>query len=74
MMRTTAVELGLACGIAVTPRSGAEVKEHGIPNTVSLAWYVGRSVHLARQRKTSYIEAIVSSVDTLLPSCRVIHP
>ncbi|KAI1618803.1 hypothetical protein EDD36DRAFT_455110 [Exophiala viscosa] len=58
MMRTAAVELGLSCGVALTPRSGLEVRSHGIPNTISLAWYIGRSVHLARQRKTSYVDAI----------------
>lgn len=61
-MRTAAVELGLSCGIALAPRSGLEVKTHGVPNTISLAWYIGRSIHLARQRKTSYVDAIVSTM------------
>ena len=61
-MRKTAVELGLACGVSAAPRTGAEIKSHAVPHTMSLAWYIGRAIHLARQRKTNYFEAIVSGV------------
>ncbi|KAH7310665.1 hypothetical protein B0I35DRAFT_358305 [Stachybotrys elegans] len=58
LLRTTAVELGLGCAVCSKPLPGAVIKSHGIPNTLSLAWYLGRAIHQARRRKESYIDAI----------------
>ncbi|KAK7417608.1 hypothetical protein QQX98_004429 [Neonectria punicea] len=58
ILRTTAIELGLGCAVCANPLPGSAVKSHGVPNTLSLAWYLGRAVHLARRKKTSYVDAI----------------
>ncbi|PON23479.1 hypothetical protein TGAM01_v207713 [Trichoderma gamsii] len=58
MLRTQAIELGLSCAACSAPLSGSVVKEYGIPNSLSLTWYLGRAIHQARRRKTSYIDAI----------------
>lgn len=60
IIRTTAVELGLTCASSTNPLPGSAIKAHGIPNTLSQAWYLGRAVHLARRNKASYVDAIVS--------------
>ncbi|KAM0454186.1 hypothetical protein ACHAPV_008654 [Trichoderma viride] len=58
MLRTSAIELGLSCAACSAPLPGSVVKEYGIPNSLSLTWYLGRAIHQARRRKTSYIDAI----------------
>ncbi|RSL84190.1 hypothetical protein CEP52_016504 [Fusarium oligoseptatum] len=58
ILRNTAIELGLGCAVCANPLSGAAIKSHGVPNTLSLAWYLGRAVHAARRKKSSYIDAI----------------
>ncbi|KAH7153466.1 hypothetical protein EDB81DRAFT_791447 [Dactylonectria macrodidyma] len=58
ILRTTAIELGLGCAVCANPLPGSAVKSHGVPNTLSLAWYLGRAVHMARRKKTSYVDAI----------------
>ncbi|KAJ3512493.1 hypothetical protein NM208_g15315 [Fusarium decemcellulare] len=58
MLRTTAIELGLGCAVCANPLPGSVIKSHGVPNTVSLAWYLGRAVHAARRKKSSYVDAI----------------
>ncbi|ESU07083.1 hypothetical protein FGSG_01733 [Fusarium graminearum PH-1] len=44
--------------VCANPLPGSVIKSHGVPNTVSQAWYLGRAVHNARRKKTSYVEAI----------------
>jgi DUF917 family protein len=58
MLRTACIELGNATAAAAAPFSGAAIKKYAVPNTVSQAWYLGRAVHLARQHKLDFIEAI----------------
>ncbi|PNP49023.1 hypothetical protein THARTR1_10234 [Trichoderma harzianum] len=58
MLRTTAVELGLACASASNPMPGSVIKSTAVQNTHSQAWYLGRAVHSARRNKTSYLDAI----------------
>ncbi|CRK24230.1 hypothetical protein BN1723_013214 [Verticillium longisporum] len=58
LLRTAAIELGLGCAVAARPLPGSAIKAHGVPNTLSQAWYLGRAVHLARRNKTSFIDAI----------------
>ncbi|GKU08117.1 hydantoin utilization protein a [Fusarium langsethiae] len=58
LLRTTTIELGLGCAVCANPLPGSVIKSHGVPNTVSQAWYLGRAVHNARRKKTSYVDAI----------------
>ncbi|KAH7074986.1 hypothetical protein FB567DRAFT_181968 [Paraphoma chrysanthemicola] len=58
LLRSAAIELGLGCAVCANPLSGAAVKSHGVPNTISLSWYLGRAIHQARRLKRSYIDAI----------------
>ncbi|KAJ9610458.1 hypothetical protein H2200_005235 [Cladophialophora chaetospira] len=60
LIRQTCVELGNSAGAAGRPLSGEVIKKYAIPNTVSQAWYLGRAVHLARQSKIDFIDAIAS--------------
>ncbi|KAF6806278.1 hydantoinase [Colletotrichum sojae] len=57
-LRTAAIELGLGCAVCARPLPGSAIKSHGVPNTLSQAWYLGRAVHMARRNKSSYIDAI----------------
>ncbi|KAJ3469968.1 hypothetical protein MRS44_000067 [Fusarium solani] len=59
ILELTVSECGLTCcAVCANPLSGAAIKSHGVPNTLSLAWYLGRAVHAARRKKSSYIDAI----------------
>ncbi|OLN87316.1 Hydantoin utilization protein A 3 [Colletotrichum chlorophyti] len=58
LLRTAAIEMGLGCAVCARPLSGSAIKSHGVPNTLSQAWYLGRAVHMARRRKSSYLDAI----------------
>ncbi|KAH8591720.1 putative hydantoinase/oxoprolinase [Bisporella sp. PMI_857] len=58
ILRTTAIELGLACTVSSRPMPGSLIKSQGVPNTVSLAWHLGRAVHSARRKNFSYVDAI----------------
>lgn len=44
------------------PMTAERVKEVGTLGTTSLAWYIGRAVYLAKQQKTSIMDAIVSGI------------
>ncbi|KAK1597382.1 uncharacterized protein LY79DRAFT_625149 [Colletotrichum navitas] len=57
-LRTAAIELGLGCAVCARPLSGSAIKSHGVPNTLSQAWHLGRAVHMARRKKSSYVDAI----------------
>ncbi|KAL3459357.1 hydantoinase/oxoprolinase [Aspergillus heterothallicus] len=58
ILRTTAIELGLACAVCANPLPGSAIKSHGVPNTLSQAWYLGRAVHMAQRKKINLIDAI----------------
>ncbi|KIV84992.1 hypothetical protein PV11_00733 [Exophiala sideris] len=60
LIRNTCIELGNSTGTAGRPLDGETVKKYTVPNTISQAWYLGRAVHLARQTKVDFIEAISS--------------
>ncbi|KAH6668150.1 hydantoinase [Plectosphaerella plurivora] len=60
LMRTAAIELGLGCAATARPLPGSAIKSHGVPNTISQAWRLGRAVHLARRTKTPLVDAIFS--------------
>ncbi|KAK1622578.1 hypothetical protein BDP81DRAFT_385848 [Colletotrichum phormii] len=57
-LRTAAIELGLGCAVCARPLPGSAIKSHGVPNTLSQAWYLGRAVHMARRKTSSYVDAI----------------
>ena len=52
--------MGNSTGAAGRPLSGEVIKRYAVPNTVSQAWYLGRAVHIARQLKVDFIDAIAS--------------
>ncbi|KAL6233634.1 hypothetical protein BDW75DRAFT_241860 [Aspergillus navahoensis] len=58
ILRTTAIELGLACAVCANPLPGSAIKTHCVPNTLSQAWYLGRAVHMAQHKKTNLVDAI----------------
>ncbi|KAL2826342.1 hypothetical protein BJY01DRAFT_256036 [Aspergillus pseudoustus] len=58
ILRTTAIELGLACAVCANPLPGSAIKSHGVPNTLSQAWYLGRAVHMAQRKKINLVDAI----------------
>ncbi|KAH3943079.1 hypothetical protein HBH53_179370 [Parastagonospora nodorum] len=58
LLRSAAIELGLGCAVCANPLPGSVIKSYGVPNTLSLAWYLGRAVHNARKNKTAYVDAI----------------
>lgn len=60
LIRNTCIELGNSTGTAGRPLEGKVIKNYTVTNTISQAWYLGRAVHLARQTKLDFIEAIVS--------------
>jgi DUF917 family protein len=60
LIRQTCIEMGNATAAAGRPLSGEVIKKYAVPNTVSQAWYLGRAVHLARQSKLDFIDAIAS--------------
>ncbi|GKT44728.1 putative D-/L-hydantoinase subunit A [Colletotrichum spaethianum] len=57
-LRTAAIELGLGCAVCARPLPGSAIKSHGVHNTLSQAWYLGRAVHMARRKKSSFVDAI----------------
>lgn len=58
--RKVGLELGLFSQLVLPPMTVERVKEVGTLGTTSLAWYIGRAVYLAKQQKTSIMDAIVS--------------
>ena len=62
LIRNTCIELGNSTAAAARPLPGDVIKKYSVPNTVSQAWYLGRAVHLARQSKLDFIEAISSII------------
>lgn len=58
LTRQACIELGNSTAVAARPLSGAVIKKYAVPNTVSQSWYLGRAVHLARQSKLDFIDAI----------------
>jgi DUF917 family protein len=60
LTRQTCVEMGNSTAAAGRPLPGDVIKQYAVPNTVSQAWYLGRAVHLARQTKLDFIEAIAN--------------
>ncbi|KAH7024574.1 uncharacterized protein B0I36DRAFT_416023 [Microdochium trichocladiopsis] len=67
--RKAGLELGLFSQLVCPPMNVKRVKEVGTLGTTSLAWYIGRAVYLAKQRKTSIMDAIMEAN----PSGRILY-
>jgi DUF917 family protein len=57
--RKAGLELGLFSQLTIAPLTVKDIKEVGTLRTMSLAWYIGRAVYLARKEKTDIMKAIV---------------
>ncbi len=66
LSRKVCVEMGSIASTCKAPRTGAEVKEWGIPRTVSAAIELGRAVLDARRRKADPVAAVVEHGGGLL--------
>lgn len=62
--RKAGLELGLFSQLVCPPMTAERVKQVGTLGTTSLAWYIGHAVYLAKQQKTSIMDAIVSFFPT----------
>lgn len=60
IIRTTCVELGLSIGMGLAPVSKEVIEKYCCTGTVSFAWFIGREIMLARQKKTCVVQALVS--------------
>lgn len=58
LLRTACIEMGNSTAVAGRPLTGDVIRDFAVPNTVSQSWFLGRAVHLARQTKLDFIEAI----------------
>ncbi|KAL6045895.1 N-methylhydantoinase A/oxoprolinase/acetone carboxylase beta subunit [Balamuthia mandrillaris] len=61
LLRTATVQFGCIAGIACNLLNGATLRRTCVLHSVSAAWHLGRTVHLAREEKRDVIEAITSS-------------
>jgi DUF917 family protein len=59
--RKTVVELGSIAGTCAAPRSGRDVKDHAILNTVSRALKIGNAVLAARQAGRDPVNAVLDA-------------
>jgi DUF917 family protein len=59
--RKATTEMGSISSTCKAPRTGREVKEHGILHTVTQALEIGRVVHEARRRHEDPIAAVLAS-------------
>jgi len=59
--RKACTEVGSIAATCKAPRTGREVKEHGILYTVTQAIRIGRVVHEARQRHDDTVEALIEA-------------
>ena len=60
------VKRGFLCGIAFPSMNKKQTQEFNVPNTVSLAWEIGRRILTARQAKIDPITSLGDSVTVLL--------
>lgn len=59
--RKTVVELGSIAGTCAAPRSGREVKDHAILNSVSRAIRIGRAVIAAKEAGANPVDAVLAA-------------
>ncbi|RFU35526.1 hypothetical protein B7463_g800, partial [Scytalidium lignicola] len=60
LMRTTCVELGHGAAVAMSI-PGTAVRDNCCHNTLSMSWYVGRSIYLARRQKRDVVAAVIQT-------------
>lgn len=60
MLRSLCVQMGHAAGIAMGSLSGAQVQKIAVQNSISLAWRLGRCIHVSKLRKHSAIASLLS--------------
>ncbi len=61
ILRAICVKMGQAAGISLGALTGHQVKHHAAQRSISLAWYLGRAVHLARSEKRDIADSILST-------------
>lgn len=59
MVRVASVELGLFTALCLNPLTYDVVQNYCCHRSVSTAWYIGRQIYRARQRKSDIVESIV---------------
>lgn len=63
LMRAAAVELGLYSALTLAPLTLDVIQNFTAQRSVSLAWYLGRAIKIARRQKTDFVEGLVSCTD-----------
>lgn len=61
--RSTSIEMGGSCMIACYPHTGAEVKEHAILDSMSLARDIGAAIRTAKQDAVDPVDAVLELTD-----------
>jgi hypothetical protein len=61
--RVTSIEMGGACMIATYAHSGAELRDHAILRSMSLARDIGETIRTARERSRDPVEALCDLTD-----------
>jgi DUF917 family protein len=57
--RTITIQFGGTAWIAIYPMTGKQLKEAGIPNTITLAEEIGRAIRESKERKVNPVDAIL---------------
>jgi hypothetical protein len=61
--RSTSIEMGGACMIATYAHTGAELREHAILNSMSLARDIGETIRTAKDRSVDPVEELLELTD-----------
>ncbi|VUC35962.1 unnamed protein product, partial [Clonostachys rosea] len=61
MLRAVCVQMGQAAGISLGALTGRQVKQYAAQSSVSLAWWLGRAVQLARINKRDIVDSILAT-------------
>lgn len=61
ILRAICIHMGQAAGISLGALTGHQVKHHAAQRSISLAWCLGRAVHLARLEKRDIVDRILST-------------
>lgn len=61
--RSTSIQMGGSCMIAVYPHTGAELKDHAIHDSMSLAHDIGEAIREGQQNATDPVSAVLDMTD-----------
>ncbi|WP_332900385.1 DUF917 domain-containing protein [Haladaptatus sp. CMSO5] len=61
--RVTSIEMGGACMIGTYALTGAQIREHAILNSLSLAHDIGKSIRTAQQHSRDPVESVLDRTD-----------